>query len=125
MGCSEYPLEPLGYDIPKPVHDQGALDSFTADWEIKSIDDISEMISHWVNGSCYEYALIGKWGLEEIDIPARLVHVGNSVTRETHAICISNDNRILVSEKGVEKLTWNDWRRQLLKIYYKYNEVIE
>ena len=125
VGCGVSPLKSLEWNIPKPVHDQGALDSFTSKWAIESLDDISDMIHHWVNGDCYEYALLGVWGLEEMGKSARLVHVGNSVTRETHAIALSNDNKYLVSEKGVEMLTWNDWQRQLLKIYYKYDEVVE
>jgi len=110
------------------VHDQGLVESFVKDKTVNNINDVRSLISRFVvrtDENCLDVALLGVWGLGELNIPARVVIIGNSKTRETHAICISNDNKYLVSALGVQKLTWNDWRREVLRIYYEYGEVLE
>ncbi len=125
LNCSKIPLEPMGYDIPKPTHDQGVLDGFLEGRHVTTTKELTRIINQYINGECYEYAYIGVWGLARLDIPARIVYLGNTRTGECHALCVSDNNRLLVNELGAMTIPQENWKAYLLLKNPKYNEALE
>lgn len=75
---------------------------------------------------CDGAAILAKWWLKEHNISSRLVFIYSSDGKDGHAVCVSIDNTILVSNREVIDLDFTDWRQDLFnKFDNKYSVMIE
>jgi hypothetical protein len=75
---------------------------------------------------CDGAAVLAKWWLKENSISSRLVFIYSSDGKDGHAVCVSIDNTILVSNREVIDLDFTNWRQDLFnKFDNKYSVIIE
>lgn len=65
---------------------------------------IETMFSRRFNDDCDGAAVLGKWALEKIGVESRIVRLWKTGSRFGHSVCISNDNKYMVSNDEVHML---------------------
>lgn len=75
------------------------------------------MVNRDLRDDCDGAAVLGKWALKKIGIKARIVELWNTEQRTGHAICMSNDNRIMISNENVKIFPGNNWKKQAMEFH--------
>ncbi len=113
--------------------------------EIRTVDDVIKIVNSfkwrketidwfpWIitiinarmKDDCDGAAILGKWLLENIGIESEVLHLFKSNWIEGHAICVSKDKKIMISNQNFISINPNNWKFDVLKMFdFKYKYII-
>ena len=75
---------------------------------------------------CDGAAILGIWALKKYTCAARIIELFNIQTNKGHMICVSKDNRLMISNNFVVKMGDNEWKQYINQHFnYQYNVLID
>jgi len=82
------------------------------------------IINRDLKDDCDGAAILGKWLLKQINIKSSIYYLYGKNCG--HAICISSDKSLFISNHQVLYLTKINWKHKILKRFdYKYNQIVK
>jgi len=71
-----------------------------------------------IQGDCASAAVLGQWGLSNIGIPATKYLLTSTTEPIGHAICISDDHRIVIGNISVVEIeSGDDWQANVFALW--------
>jgi hypothetical protein len=85
---------------------------------------VMTIVCNGLQDDCDGAAVLARWRLRHDGVRSRIVYLYSDV--EGHAVCVTDDHRMFISNNLVCPLTSPDWRKEILGYYLgHYNTVID
>lgn len=79
-----------------------------------------------MKGNCNDAAVAGKWALKQIDIDSRILSLRDSTgANDSHAVCVSNNDDILINNNTVIKVKTSCLYMYLIRYFNNKYDVIK
>lgn len=79
---------------------------------------IIEVFQNYLRGDCASAAVLGQWSLSNIGIPATKYMLLSSTEPIGHAICVSDDHRIVIGNVSVVEIEPGDnWQANVFALW--------
>lgn len=89
--------------------------------------DILTLFYYDLWGDCEDASVLGIWALGNIGIPAKEMYLYDKESNSYHSICVSYDNKIMISNNLLWELNGKDLLKEikLLNFYSGYDKIEE